>query len=87
MGLSPRDEWYASVDALHHAARTRRERTEERTSRPMYSGPKAVGDDALVLYETSGQTAALTHWSFEQRASIRRAVEVPPMAARDDRVG
>src|SRR5690606_21905518 len=34
---------------------------------------EAETDDTLVLREASGQTAALTHWSFEQLAGIAGA--------------
>jgi Domain of unknown function (DUF932) len=69
----PPDERYASVQALHDAARARRERTEERTIDTGEFRTEAVASDALVLHETSGRTAALTHWSFEQLASIAGA--------------
>ena len=34
---------------------------------------EAIGTDDLVIRETSGQTAALTHWSFGQLATIASA--------------
>ena len=69
----PPDERYASVQALHDAARARRDRTEERTIDATEFRTEAVGSDALVLHETSGRTATLTHWSFEQLAGIAGA--------------
>jgi hypothetical protein len=69
----PPDERYASVQALHDAARARRDRTEERTIDAFEFRTEAVGSDALVLHETSGRTATLTHWSFEQLAGIAGA--------------
>jgi hypothetical protein len=69
----PPDERYASVQALHDAARARRDRTEERTIETGEFRTEAVGHDALALREASGRTAALTHWSFEQFASIAGA--------------
>jgi hypothetical protein len=66
----PPDERYQSVQALHDAARARRLRIEERTIDSGTLSTEAVGSDALVIHETSGRTAALTHWSFEQLAGI-----------------
>ena len=68
----PPDERYASVQALYEAARARRQRIEERT---IDSGDfrTEADDDDLVLRETSGRTAALTHWSFGQLATIASA--------------
>jgi hypothetical protein len=66
----PPDERYQSVQALHDAARARRLRIEERTIDSGTLNTDAVGSDALVIHETSGRTAALTHWSFEQLAGI-----------------
>ena len=70
--LRPPDERYASVQALYHAARARRERTEERSIDTAGFRTEAVDDD-LVLHEASGRTAALTHWSFGQLATIASA--------------
>jgi hypothetical protein len=69
----PPDERYASVQSLHAAARARRDRTKERTIQTGEFRTEAVADDALVLHETSGRTAALTNWSFEQLAGIAGA--------------
>ena len=68
----PPDERFASVHALYEAARARRQRIEERT---IDSGDfrTEADDDDLVLRETSGRTAALTHWSFGQLATIASA--------------
>jgi hypothetical protein len=69
----PPDERYASVEALLEAARTRRDRTMERDIESGDFRTDAAGDDDLVLLEASGRTAALTHWSFEQLATIAGA--------------
>ena len=68
----PPDERFASVHALYEAARARRQRIEERT---IDSGDfrTEADDDDLVLRESSGRTAALTHWSFGQLATIASA--------------
>ena len=69
----PPDERYASVHALYEAARARRVRIEER---PIETGEfRTEADDAddLVMCETSGRTASLTHWSFGQLATIASA--------------
>jgi hypothetical protein len=69
----PPDERYASIEALHEAARARRDRTMERDIETGDFRTDAAGDDSLVLLEASGRTAALTHWSFEQLATIAGA--------------
>jgi hypothetical protein len=69
----PPDERYASVQALHEAARARRVRTEERTLETVAVRTEAVGTDALALRDTSDRQAALTNWSFEQLAGIAGA--------------
>ena len=69
----PPDERFDSVHALYEAARTRRLRTEERHIETVDFGTEAVSDDVLALREPSGRTAALTHWSFEQLATIAGA--------------
>ena len=69
----PPDERFASVHALYDAARARRVRIEER---PIETGTfRTEADDTgdLVIRETSGRTAALTHWSFGQLATIASA--------------
>jgi hypothetical protein len=68
----PPDERFASVHALFEAARARRQRIEERTIETGEFRTEAVDDD-LALRETSGRTAALTHWSFGQLATIASA--------------
>ena len=68
----PPDERFASVHALYEAARARRQRIEERTIDTGDFRTEADDDD-LVLRETSGRTAALTHWSFGQLATIASA--------------
>ena len=68
----PPDERYASVQALYDAARARRDRTEERDIVAVDFRTTAVDND-LVLHEVSGRTAALTHWSFGQLATIASA--------------
>ena len=57
MGIMPTDERYASV----HALETGDFRTE------------ATDTDDLVIRETSGRVASLTHWSFGQLAIIASA--------------
>src|SRR5213082_1748014 len=68
----PPDERFASVHALYEAARARRQRIEERTIETGEFRTEAVDDD-LALREASGRTAALTHWSFGQLATIASA--------------
>ena len=68
----PPDERFASVHALCEAARARRQRIEERTIITGEFRTEAVDDD-LALRESSGRTAALTHWSFGQLATIASA--------------
>ena len=68
----PPDERFASVHALYEAARARRQRIEERTIDTGDFRTEADDDD-FVLRETSGRTAALTHWSFGQLATIASA--------------
>jgi hypothetical protein len=69
----PADERYDSVSALHAAACARRNRLEERTIETRAFRTEAVANDALVLHDASGRSAALTHWSFEQLATIAGA--------------
>jgi hypothetical protein len=69
----PPDQRYASVEALHDAARARRDRTMERDIETGEFRTEPAGDHGLALYESSGPTAALTHWSFEQLATIAGA--------------
>ena len=69
----PPDERYDSVAALHAAACARRSGLGERTIETRTFRTEAVGSDALVLREASGREAALTHWSFEQLATIAGA--------------
>src|SRR5206468_755508 len=68
----PPDERYASVHALYEAARAHRARTEERVIETGNFRTEAVDTDTLTL-RTSGRTAALTHWSFGQLATIAGA--------------
>src|SRR4051812_34588492 len=70
--LRPPDERYASVQALCEAARARRDRIEERDVVAVDFRTTAVEND-LVLHDASGRTAALTHWSFGQLATIASA--------------
>ena len=60
----PPDERYARVHALYEAARRRRSRLEERPIETGEFRTEAVDTDDLVIRETSGRTAALTHRSF-----------------------
>jgi len=69
----PPDERYASVEGLYHAARARRDRTEERQMMTSELVTYADPSDSLVLRESSGRTAPLTNWSFEQLAGIAGA--------------
>src|SRR5688572_4045575 len=69
----PPDERYASVHALYEAARARRTRLEERPIETGEFRTEATDTDDLVIRETSGRTAALTHWSFGQLATIAAA--------------
>src|SRR5947208_14929469 len=68
----PPDERFASVHALYEAARARRQRIDERTIDTGDIRTEADDDD-LVLRETSGRTATLTHWSFGQLATVATA--------------
>jgi hypothetical protein len=68
----PPDERYASVHELYEAARARRARTEERVIDTGDFRTEAVDTGALTL-RTSSRTAALTHWSFGQLATIAGA--------------
>jgi hypothetical protein len=69
----PPDERYASVHALYEAARARRARIEERPIETGAFRTEALDSDDLVIRESSGRSAALTHWSFGQLASIASA--------------
>ncbi len=68
----PPDERYASVHALFDAARERRSRIEEQTVQTGAFRTEADGE-ALTLRESSTRSAALTHWSFGQLATIAGA--------------
>ena len=69
----PPDERYASVHALYEAARARRTRLEERPIETGEFRTEATDTDDLVIRETSGRVAGLTHWSFGQLATIASA--------------
>jgi hypothetical protein len=69
----PPDERYASVHALYEAARARRARIEERPIETGAFKTEALDSDDLVIRESSGRSAALTHWSFGQLATIASA--------------
>lgn len=69
----PADERYDSVSALHAAACARRNRLEERTIETRAFRTETAPNDALVLHDASDRPAALTHWSFEQLATIAGA--------------
>src|SRR5688572_31671939 len=69
----PPDERYASVSALYEAARPRRTRLEERPIETGEFRTEATDTDDLVIRETSGRVANLTHWSFGQLATIASA--------------
>jgi uncharacterized protein DUF932 len=66
----PPDERYASVHALYDAARARHARIDERSIETGAFRTEAIDTGDLVMRETSGRTAALTHWSFGQLATI-----------------
>src|SRR3982751_198137 len=68
----PPDERYASVHALYDAARARHARIEERTIETVDLRTAAVDDDQLAMRNLD-RTAALTHWSFGQLATIASA--------------
>src|SRR4029077_18936807 len=55
------------------AARARRARINERPIETGEFRTEAIDRDDLVIRETSGRTAALTHWSFGQLATIAGA--------------
>ena len=74
----PPDERYTSVQALYEAARARRQHLDARLIDTGSFRTEAVEDD-LVIRETSGRTAALTHWSFGQLATLAGA---PPQYLR-----
>ena len=69
----PPDERYASVHALYDAARARHARIEERTTETVDLRTEVVDGDDLAICNTSHRTAALTHWSFGQLATIASA--------------
>ena len=69
----PPDERYVSVHALYDAARARRSRIEERALETGTFRTEALSADDLVLRESSGRAAPLTHWSFGQLATIAGA--------------
>ena len=68
----PPDERYASVHALFDAARARRNRIEEHTIETEEFRTEADGE-SLTLRESPSRSAALTHWSFGQLATIAGA--------------
>ena len=83
----PPDERYASVQALHEAARARRNRTMERDIETGEFRTDAARDDGLVLLRGHGSHRRTD--ALELRAARhhrRRAAEVPAFAARTDRV-
>jgi hypothetical protein len=69
----PPDERYASVHALYEAARARHARIEERMTETVDLRTEVIDDDDLAVCNTSHRTAALTHWSFGQLATIASA--------------
>ena len=68
----PPDERYDSVQALYAAAHQRRLSTEEHRVTTDDLVLEAASDDRLALTGSHG-LAALTHWSFEQLATIAGA--------------
>src|SRR5438105_5555805 len=69
----PPDERYASVHALYEAARARHAQLEDRPIETGTFRTEATDTDDVVIRDTSGQVAALTHWSFGQLATIASA--------------
>src|ERR1700682_4714480 len=69
----PPDERFTSVETLWDTAPGSPSRTEERDIATVDLRTDAVATDALALHEASGRPAALTHWSFEQLATIAGA--------------
>src|SRR6202171_1574509 len=69
----PPDERFTSVETLWDTAPGSPSRTEERDIATVDLRTEAVATDALALHEASGRPAALTHWSFEQLATISGA--------------
>jgi len=61
------------VNTLYEAARQRRVRTEEHAIDTIDLRTEAIASDALTLCDASGRRSDLTHWSFEQLASIAGA--------------
>jgi len=68
----PPDERYQSVQALHDAARMRRVSAEEHRVTTQDLLLDATSDERLALRGKNG-LSALTHWSFEQLATIAGA--------------
>ena len=66
----PPDERYASVHALYEATCARRLGTVERRTETVALRTVSVTDDVLTLRDHTGRTAPLTHWSFDQLATI-----------------
>ena len=75
----PPDERYDSVHALHQAALTRRLSGDEHRVATQELVVDATSDERLAFRGKDG-LAALTHWSFEQLATIAGA---PPKYLRD----
>ena len=68
----PADERFASVPALYEAARARRLNTVERAIETRALATLAT-TDGVGLRDQDGGFAPLTHWSFDQLASIAGA--------------
>ena len=77
----PPDERYVSVHALYEAARARRTRLEERPIETGEFRTEATDTDDLVIRETSGRAANLTHWSFGQPATIAGGISTGTVVA------
>jgi hypothetical protein len=69
----PPDERYTSIEALFEAARARRLRTEERAIATGEFRTEPMAKDSLALLEATGRLSPLTHWSFEQLATVAGA--------------
>ena len=75
-----------SVHALYDAARARRLRTEERTIETVALRTEAVASDALALRDVGSPGRSHELELRAARRHRRRAAEIPPNAARGDRL-
>jgi hypothetical protein len=68
--MRPADERYQSVVALFDAARARRLCSEERTLQTGTFHVEADASGDLALRDSSDAPLSMTHWSFEQLATL-----------------